>query len=168
MGTTNVKRSSTLNTLQKLQFWKSSGQHARWVLWKRKHIVVFDSPACPTPPPHSEDFIQEMRVLSKLRSPWTVTMIGAILDYNCDPVLVMEFMDLGSLYSLLHNNTIDVDQESMRMMVRGGCGRRTGFSQNSLHHPSSDSGCCPRLSLPALCRPGRRPRRPKVHGGRGE
>jgi len=60
-------------------------------------------------------------VLSKLRSPWTVTMIGAILDYNCDPVLVMEFMDLGSLYSLLHNNTIDVDQESMRMMVsRGG------------------------------------------------
>jgi hypothetical protein len=31
-----------------------------------------------------------MRVLSKLRSPWTVTMIGAILDYNCDPVLVME------------------------------------------------------------------------------
>jgi hypothetical protein len=26
-------------------------------------------------------------------------------------------MDLGSLYSLLHNSTIDVDQESMRMMV---------------------------------------------------
>lgn len=33
---------------------------------------------------------QEMRVLSKLRSPWTVTMIGAVLDPNFDPVLVME------------------------------------------------------------------------------
>jgi len=28
-GTTNVNRTSTLNNLQKLQFWKSSGQHAR-------------------------------------------------------------------------------------------------------------------------------------------
>ncbi len=61
-----------------------------------------------------------MRILSKLRSPWTVTMIGAILDYGCDPVLVMEYMDLGSLHSLLHNDTIDVDPETMRMMVRGG------------------------------------------------
>lgn len=26
-------------------------------------------------------------------------------------------MDLGSLYSLLHNQTVDVDEESMRMMV---------------------------------------------------
>lgn len=29
-------------------------------------------------------------MLSKLRSPWTVTMIGAIVDAQCDPVLVME------------------------------------------------------------------------------
>ena len=26
-------------------------------------------------------------------------------------------MDLGSLHSILHNKTIDVDDESMRMMV---------------------------------------------------
>ncbi len=58
-----------------------------------------------------------MRVLSKLRSPWTVSMVGAIVDSRCDPVLVMEYLDLGSLHSLLHNATIDVDQESMRMMI---------------------------------------------------
>ncbi len=57
-------------------------------------------------------------MLSRLRSPWTVTMIGAVLEDGYDPVLVMEYMDLGSLHSLLHNTTIDVDPESMRMMVR--------------------------------------------------
>jgi serine/threonine protein kinase len=58
-----------------------------------------------------------MRVLSKLRSPWTVTMVGAVLDPQCDPVLVMEYMDLGSLYSILHSRTLDVDSESMHMMI---------------------------------------------------
>lgn len=55
--------------------------------------------------------------MSKLRSPWTVTMIGAILDPQYDPVLVMEFMDLGSLHSILHSSTLEVDPESMHMMV---------------------------------------------------
>jgi hypothetical protein len=47
-------------------------------------------------------------------------MIGAVLDPQCDPVLVMEFMDLGSLYSILHSPTLDVDAESMHMMVGVG------------------------------------------------
>jgi len=41
MGTTNVKRSSALNKLQKLQFWKSSGQHARCALWEAKKLCGF-------------------------------------------------------------------------------------------------------------------------------
>ncbi len=53
-------------------------------------------------------------------------MIGAVLDSQCDPVLVMEFMDLGSLHSILHSPTLEVDPESMHMMVRRGGGEKTG------------------------------------------
>jgi hypothetical protein len=64
-----------------------------------------------------DDFIQEMRLLSKLRHPCVATVIGAVLEPNCPPILVMEHMDLGSLHSLLHNPNIDVDDETTRMMM---------------------------------------------------
>jgi hypothetical protein len=64
-----------------------------------------------------EDFIREMRLLSKLRHPCVATVIGAVLEPNCPPILVMEHMDLGSLHSLLHNPNMDVDDETMRMMM---------------------------------------------------
>lgn len=63
------------------------------------------------------EFTLEMRLLSKLRHPCVATVIGAVLEPNCPPVLVMEYMDLGSLHSLLHNTNIAVDDETMRMMM---------------------------------------------------
>ena len=56
-----------------------------------------------------EQFIVEMRLLSKLRHPCVATVIGAVLEPNCPPILVMEHMDLGSLHSLLHNPSMEVD-----------------------------------------------------------
>jgi hypothetical protein len=64
-----------------------------------------------------EQFIQEMRLLSKLRHPCVATVIGAVLEPNCPPILVMEHMDLGSLHSILHSPDMEVDDETMRMMM---------------------------------------------------
>ena len=58
-----------------------------------------------------------MRLLSKLRHPCVTTVIGAVLEPNCPPILVMEHMDLGSLHSLLHNPSMEVDDETNRMMM---------------------------------------------------
>jgi hypothetical protein len=49
--------------------------------------------------------------LSMLRHPCVVTVIGAVLERNCQPVLVMEVMDLGNLYNLLHNDTLFLEGE---------------------------------------------------------
>ena len=71
-----------------------------------------------------EEFTKEMRLLSKLRHPCVATVVGAVLQPDCPPVLVMEHMDLGSLHSLLHNKTMAVDEETVRMMmldVVSGC-----------------------------------------------
>ncbi|EGD74805.1 TKL/DICTY4/DRK protein kinase [Salpingoeca rosetta] len=54
-------------------------------------------------------FMKEMRTLSKLRHPCVTTFIGGVVESSCDPMIVMEFMDLGSLYSILHNETTEVD-----------------------------------------------------------
>ena len=52
------------------------------------------------------EFIEEMRYLSKLRHPCITTVMGAIIAKNSEPMLVMEFMQLGSLYDLLHNDSM--------------------------------------------------------------
>jgi len=52
------------------------------------------------------DFIDEMRHLSKLRHPCITTVMGAVISNFEEPLLVMEYMDHGSLYDLLHNNTM--------------------------------------------------------------
>jgi hypothetical protein len=49
------------------------------------------------------DFIKEMRLLSKLRHPCVTTVMGAIVDKKAEPMLVMEYMENGSLYDMLHN-----------------------------------------------------------------
>lgn len=77
----------------KSSFWRTRSQHDR------------------------DEFIKEMRLLSKIRHPCVTTVIGAVLERNCAPVLVMEHMDLGSLYSLLQNPTMSMDEETMRMMM---------------------------------------------------
>ena len=58
-----------------------------------------------------KDLIEEMRTLSKLRHPCITTVMGCVVDKAEEPMLVMEFMQYGSLYDLLHNETIVIDGE---------------------------------------------------------
>lgn len=69
-----------------------------------------------------QDFVVEMRVLSKLRHPCITTVMGAVIDE--EPLLVMEYMENGSLYDLLHNETLIVDGEVIFPILQH-CSRRT-------------------------------------------
>ncbi|EGD72124.1 TKL/DICTY4 protein kinase [Salpingoeca rosetta] len=70
------------------------------------------------------DFITEMRTLSKLRHPCVTTVMGAVMINGCEPMMIMEYMDLGSLYSILHNETMELDGETryyLTIDVVSGC-----------------------------------------------
>ena len=58
-----------------------------------------------------KEFVAEMRTLSKLRHPCVVTVMGSVIDTKEEPLLIMEYMDNGSLYDLLHNASIAIDGE---------------------------------------------------------
>jgi len=58
-----------------------------------------------------KEFVAEMRILSKLRHPCVVTVMGSVIDTREEPLLVMEYMENGSLYDLLHNASIVIDGE---------------------------------------------------------
>ena len=64
------------------------------------------------------DFIIEMRHLSKLRHPCITTVMGAVISSRSEPMLVMEYMDHGSLYDLLHNESMIVDGELVLPILR--------------------------------------------------
>ncbi|KAG7373606.1 signal transduction histidine kinase [Nitzschia inconspicua] len=55
------------------------------------------------------DFVREMRHLSKLRHPCITTVMGAVVSSKAEPMLVMEYMSLGSLYDVLRNESIELD-----------------------------------------------------------
>jgi len=64
------------------------------------------------------DFIAEMRYLSKLRHPCITTVMGAVLKKKHDPMLVMEYMDHGSLHDLLHNETLVLEGDLVLPILR--------------------------------------------------
>uniref|UniRef100_A0A7S1DAK1 Guanylate cyclase n=1 Tax=Cyclophora tenuis TaxID=216820 RepID=A0A7S1DAK1_CYCTE len=64
------------------------------------------------------DFIHEMRHLSKLRHPCITTVMGAVISNKSEPMLVMEYMDHGSLYDLLHNDSVVIDGELVLPILR--------------------------------------------------
>eukprot|EP00045_Choanoeca_perplexa_P014587 m.173036 g.173036 ORF g.173036 m.173036 type:complete len:549 (-) comp16727_c0_seq7:47-1693(-) len=51
----------------------------------------------------------EMRILSKLRHPNICQCFGAVLVKGIEPMMVMEHMSLGSLHSLVHNDTLQLE-----------------------------------------------------------
>ena len=57
------------------------------------------------------DFVREMRLVVHLRHPNITTVLGAVLERGTDPILVMECMGRGSLYDLLHNETVVLDSD---------------------------------------------------------
>ena len=64
-----------------------------------------------------EDFVEEMRYLSRLRHPCITTVMGAVMEKNEDPMLVMEYMDHGSLYDLLHNETMVLEGDLLLQIL---------------------------------------------------
>merc|ERR1712048_354860 len=64
------------------------------------------------------DFINEMCVLSKLRHPCVTTVMGAVISWSSEPMLVMEYMDHGSLHDLLHNVSVALEGELVVPMLR--------------------------------------------------
>lgn len=63
------------------------------------------------------EFLDEMRQLSKLRHPCVTTIMGAVVDKG-EPMMVMEYMDHGSLYNLLHNETVVLENEMLLNFLR--------------------------------------------------
>jgi serine/threonine protein kinase len=64
------------------------------------------------------EFVNEMRLLSKLRHPCITTIMGAMIESGEEPLLVMELMDLGSLFDLLHNDTLFVEGYILLQVLR--------------------------------------------------
>ena len=62
------------------------------------------------------EFTYEMRLLSKLRHPCITTVMGAVISE--DPLLVMEYMDHGSLFDLLHNETMIIEGDIVLPILR--------------------------------------------------
>ncbi|KAL3940226.1 MAG: hypothetical protein SGBAC_005186 [Bacillariaceae sp.] len=92
------------------------------------------------------NFVEEMRILSKLRHPCICTVMGmssnnwkfmcccmnfsyfaalfgfctegAVIGNNEEPMLVMEYMDYGSLHDLLKNDTMSINEEIILPILR--------------------------------------------------
>ncbi|CAB9506309.1 activated protein kinase catalytic subunit alpha-1 [Seminavis robusta] len=64
-----------------------------------------------------KDFKNEMRLISSLRHQCITTAVGAYMNSSGDPMLVMEYMQHGSLYDILHNNTMVLEGPMLLQMV---------------------------------------------------
>ena len=64
-----------------------------------------------------EEFKDEMRLLSRLRHPCITTVMAAVMD-GCEPMMVMEYMENGSLYDLLRNETLYTGGEIIVQILR--------------------------------------------------
>lgn len=65
-----------------------------------------------------EEFMSEMRVLSRLRHPCITTVMGAVVSRKHEPMLVMEFMEYGSLHDILRNDTMSLAGEIILQICR--------------------------------------------------
>ncbi|CAB9509368.1 activated protein kinase catalytic subunit alpha-1 [Seminavis robusta] len=65
-----------------------------------------------------EEFKTEMRVLARLRHPCITTVMGAVITPHRDPVMVMEYMEYGSLHDLLRNETMLLAGEIILPIIR--------------------------------------------------
>lgn len=67
-----------------------SGSMSRSRTMGRRLCACFDEQA-----KRDQEFMDEMRVLSRLRHPAITTVMGAVVNRSHDPMLVMEYMDYG-------------------------------------------------------------------------
>ncbi|EDQ88293.1 uncharacterized protein MONBRDRAFT_26544 [Monosiga brevicollis MX1] len=54
---------------------------------------------------------REMRLLSRMQHDNICRMMGAVIESGMEPLMVLEYMEMGSLYSMLHNEAMDLDDE---------------------------------------------------------
>lgn len=64
------------------------------------------------------EFVAEMRLLSRLRHPCITTVMGAVVSGSSDPMLVMEYMEYGSLSDVLSNDTVITGGEILLQIIR--------------------------------------------------
>jgi guanylate cyclase len=62
------------------------------------------------------NFVLEMRHIAMLRHPCITTVMGAVLRAD-EPMLVLEYMQLGSLYDVLRNETLENQLEENKMQI---------------------------------------------------
>ena len=65
------------------------------------------------------DFVAEIRTLSRLRHQNVISMMGAVMDHRGEIMLVMELMKMGSLWDLLRNQTMLLEESMVLKMLRG-------------------------------------------------
>jgi serine/threonine protein kinase len=65
-----------------------------------------------------KELVGELRLLSKLRHPCITTMMGAVVERGSETMLVMELMEHGSLYDMLHNQSLDIDGEFIHPILQ--------------------------------------------------
>lgn len=85
---------------------------ARWngtvVAVKAMHAAEMDQAG-------KEVFLNEARIMAKIRHPNVVSLYG-VIDDDEGCALVMEYVDGGSLYDLLHNKCIDVPHDASLLL----------------------------------------------------
>eukprot|EP00980_Cylindrotheca_fusiformis_P023385 scaffold10429_cov126-Cylindrotheca_fusiformis.AAC.16 len=74
-------------------------------------------PYCGTSYHRQQEFMAEMRLLSRLRHPCITTVMGAVMAAH-EPMMVMEYMENGSLYDLLRNETLYTGGEMILQILR--------------------------------------------------
>lgn len=152
----NGKLSSTNSTLRlgRAQMWVSSVVKASGSKSGEKELSRL-----------REDFITEIRLLSQLRHPCIITVMGAVLEKGHEPLLVMEQMAYGSLYDVVRNDTMplegdfllsvlsDVSQgmrflhESSPPIVHGDLKASNILVSSSLHAKIADFGLSQKSKL---------------------
>lgn len=61
---------------------------------------------------------EELGYLSKLRHPCVTTVMGAVINPGEEPLMIMEYMDHGSLFDILQNNTMVFEGETLLNILR--------------------------------------------------
>eukprot|EP00980_Cylindrotheca_fusiformis_P005534 scaffold1172_cov115-Cylindrotheca_fusiformis.AAC.9 len=84
---------------------------------RKKSFFAMLCPRCDETTRRQQDFLVEMRLLSRLRHPCITTIMGAVMT-GSEPMMVMECMENGSLYDLLRNETVFTGGEMIMQIVR--------------------------------------------------
>lgn len=63
-------------------------------------------------------FVNEMQILNRLRHPCICQVVGAVLVPELPSMMVMEHMELGSLYGLLHNETMQLEGDVIFSFIK--------------------------------------------------